>query len=121
MKNRLIMNIEELREYCLSKSNTTESFPFDLETLVFKVNGKIFALTSLDTAELTINLKCDPERAVELREQYSCIIPGYHMNKIHWNTVIINGILSDQQIRELIDHSYELVSLGLRVKRSPNK
>lgn len=102
------MNIEELREYCISKKGVTECFPFDEVTLVFKVGGKMFALTNLD-GDPTVNLKCDPERAVELREQYSSIIPGYHMNKLHWNTVCLDGTLPEKLIVELIDMSYQLV------------
>lgn len=99
------MNIETLREYCLAFPNVEESFPFDEVTLVFKVAGKMFALTSLDS-ELNINLKCNPEKAIELREKYSCVLPGYHMNKTHWNTVIIDGSVSDKLILEWIEHSY---------------
>lgn len=102
------MNIEEIREYCLSKKGVTEGFPFDETTLVFKVMGKMFALTDL-VDNLSINLKCDPERAIELREQHPAIIPGYHMNKALWNTVLIDGSLSRDFIYRLIDHSYELV------------
>lgn len=102
------MNVEELREYCLSKKGTTESFPFDEVTLVFKVGGKMYALTNLD-GDPSINLKCDPEKAVELREQYSAIEPGYHMNKIHWNTVNINSSIPRSLLKELIDHSYQLI------------
>lgn len=102
------MNVEELREYCLSKKGTTESFPFDEVTLVFKVGGKMYALTNLD-GDPSINLKCDPEKAVELREQYSAIEPGYHMNKIHWNTVNINSSIPRNLLKELIDHSYQLI------------
>ncbi|RPH32456.1 MAG: MmcQ/YjbR family DNA-binding protein [Bacteroidales bacterium] len=102
------MNIEELREYCISKKGVTECFPFDEVTLVFKVGGKMFALTNLD-GELSINLKCDPERAIELREQYPSIIPGYHMNKIHWNTVLMDGTIPNALVRELTDLSYKLV------------
>lgn len=102
------MNIEELREYCLSKSGVTESFPFDEVTLVFKVMGKMFALTNLD-GELSINLKCDPEKAISLREEFPAIIPGYHMSKTHWNTVMIDGSLRDDFVRNLIDDSYNLI------------
>ncbi|MDX9882326.1 MAG: MmcQ/YjbR family DNA-binding protein [Prolixibacteraceae bacterium] len=102
------MNIEEIREYCLSKKGVDESFPFDETTLVFKVMGKMFALTDL-VGDLSINLKCDPERAIELREQHPAIMPGYHMNKALWNTVLIDGSLSRDFICQLIDHSYELV------------
>ncbi len=83
------MNVEEIRTYCLAKPDVEECFPFDEETLVFKANGKMFLLVGLTDQPLRFNAKCDPERAVELREQYDCIIPGYHMSKIHWNTVII--------------------------------
>lgn len=111
------MNIEELREYCLSKKGVTEHFPFDEVTLVFKVGDKMFALTNLD-GEPTVNLKCDPERAIELREQHSSIIPGYHMNKTHWNTVIMDGTVSDKLIYELVEHSYNLVFESLpKIKR----
>ncbi|MFH1320869.1 MAG: MmcQ/YjbR family DNA-binding protein [Bacteroidota bacterium] len=106
------MNIEELREYCLSKIETTESFPFDEVTLVFKVLGRMFALTNLD-GELSVNLKCDPEKAIELRERYPAVQPGYHMNKKHWNTVYIDGSIDDDQIMQWIDDSYELVCGGL--------
>lgn len=102
------MNIEEIRDYCNAKKGVTESFPFDEVTLVFKAGGKMFALVSLD-GELSINLKCDPERAVDLRERYSSVEPGYHMNKIHWNTVKIDGKIPDKLIYEWIDHSYELI------------
>jgi len=110
------MNIEELREYCISKKGTSEEFPFDETTLVFKVMGKMFALTDLG-GELSINLKCDPNKAVELREQYSSVLPGYHMNKIHWNTVHIDGSVSDNQIKEWIDDSYQLVVKKLTRKQ----
>ena len=103
------MNIETLREYCLSKPGSEESFPFGEETLVFKVNGKIFLLTSLDSQPLQFNVKCNPEKAIELREQFACILAGYHMNKKHWNTVIADGSLPDKQLKEFVDESYELV------------
>jgi predicted DNA-binding protein (MmcQ/YjbR family) len=109
------MNIEEVREYCVLKPCVTESFPFDEETLVFKVQGKMFALLSLGN-EGSINLKCDPERAVDLREKHSDIVPGYHMNKVHWNTVMLYGSLSDDLIMEMIDHSYDLVVKSLTRK-----
>jgi predicted DNA-binding protein (MmcQ/YjbR family) len=102
------MNIEEFREYCISKPGVTEEFPFDANTLVFKVMGKMFALTDL-VDEFSLNLKCDPERAIELREQFPAIKPGYHMNKAHWNTLMMDGSLSQKLILELIDHSYQLV------------
>jgi len=102
------MNIEILREYCLSKKDVTESLPFGDDTLVFKRRGKIFVLANLD-GDLTINLKCDPALAIELRERYSSVIPGYHMNKKHWNTVLADGTIPDKEIFEWIDHSYDLV------------
>jgi len=103
------MNIEELREYCISKKDVTESFPFDETTLAFKFRGKMCALTDLE-GELSINLKCDPDLAIELREEYPAVQPGYHMNKKHWNTVIIDGSIPDCIIREWIDYSNKLVS-----------
>lgn len=102
------MNIEELREYCLQKPGVTEDLPFGDQTLVFKIGGKIFLLTGLEQGN-RFNVKCDPERAVELREQYDAVIPGYHMNKKHWNTVYMDGRLTRSLLHELIDHSYELV------------
>lgn len=108
------MNIEQFREYCLQKPCVTEEFPFDEVTLVFKVCNKLFALTGLDNPEFSINLKCHPEWALELRETYDgTIIPGYHMHKKHWNTVTVDGKLSDDFLKELIDHSYDLVVKGL--------
>jgi predicted DNA-binding protein (MmcQ/YjbR family) len=103
------MNIEILREYCISKKNVTESFPFDEDTLVFKTKGRIFGLVNLD-GDLSINLKCNPVLAIELRERYSSVMPGYHMNKKHWNTLVLNGTISDNEILKWIDHSYDLVS-----------
>ena len=103
------MNVEELREYCISKPHVTESFPFDQTTLVFKVGGKMFALTGLEKFPPSINLKCNPEYAIELREQYEVIQPGFHMNKKHWNTISYQENLPTQLLKELIDHSYELV------------
>ncbi len=102
------MNIEELREFCLSLPGAGEDFPFDETTLVFKIGGKIFALTDLES-ELSINLKCNPGKAIELRAHYPCVKPGYHMNKKHWNTVSINGSVKDELIRDWIVDSYELV------------
>ena len=104
------MNIESLRDYCLGKKGVEETLPFGLNTLVYKVNGKIFLITGLDSESLTFNVKCDPALAVELREQYPCVQPGYHMNKKHWNTVVVDGSVSVKQLREWIDHSYELVA-----------
>jgi predicted DNA-binding protein (MmcQ/YjbR family) len=103
------MGIDVLREYCLAKAGTTEGLPFGPTTLVFKVMGKMFALSSLDEPEGRVNLKCDPERSVELRERYEGIIPGWHMNKVHWNTVYLELDVEPELIRELVDHSYETV------------
>jgi predicted DNA-binding protein (MmcQ/YjbR family) len=107
------MNIEELREYCLSKKEVTESFPFDNITLVFKVKGKMFLLTNTE-GEFTINIKCDPEKAIDLREHYPSVIPGYHMDKKHWNTVIIDGMVSDELLKEWITDSYNLVAKKIK-------
>jgi len=109
------MNIEELRDYCLQKKGVTESFPFGEDTLVFKVGDKMFLLTSLSDPE-SFNAKCEPDRAIELREQYDEVTPGYHMNKKHWNTVSVVGRLSNKQLREIIDDSYQLVFEGLTKK-----
>lgn len=106
------MNIEDFRDYCLLKAGVTEETPFGPETLVFKVGGKVFALTDIDTFG-SINLKCDPERAEELREAHDYVRPGYHMNKKHWNTVLIGTGIPGGQLRELIDHSYDLVRASL--------
>lgn len=106
---RIFMNIESIREYALSKDGVEECFPFGEETLVYKTNGKIFLLAGLDSEVLSINLKCDPDRAVELREQYEHIRPGYHMNKKHWNTVTVDDGIPGSLVLELIDHSYDLV------------
>ncbi len=103
------MNVETIREYCLAKENAEEGFPFGEGTLVFKVNGKVFLLMGLDEVPLRFNAKCDPDEALLLREQHACIIPGYHMNKKHWNTVIVDGTLTDKQVKALIDASYNLV------------
>ena len=102
------MDIVSFRNYCLSKKGVTEEFPFDNNTLVFKVCGKMFALADVDEFE-SINLKCDPEEAVLLREQYPAVVPGYHMNKKHWNTVVMDGSVGDRLLTQWIDHSYELV------------
>jgi predicted DNA-binding protein (MmcQ/YjbR family) len=108
-----LINIEQIRKHCLKKKEVTEEFPFGEETLVFKVAGKIFLLASLETIPLQINLKCEPEEAIELRETYDSVQPGYHMNKKHWNTIIIDGTISSNKIFEWIDESYELVVAGL--------
>lgn len=103
------MNIETLRKYCLSKLGVEEGFPFGPETLVMKVEGKIFLITGLDSPELSFNVKCDPDKAIELREEFSCVLPGYHMNKKHWNTILVDGTANTKQLKEWIDDSYELV------------
>ncbi len=111
------MNIEDFHQYCLSKKGVEETFPFDEVTLVFKVMGKMFALTGLDAAEFTVNLKCDPEWAIELREEYpEDVLQGWHMSKKHWNTVHFEGGLDDAFLKKLIDHSYDLVVKGLPKK-----
>ena len=103
------MDIETFRNYCLSKKGVTDSFPFDENALVFKVLSKMFAITNLVQKPMAVNLKCDPERAVELRETHFEITPGYHMNKKHWNTVVFESDLNYDLLLELIDHSYDLV------------
>ena len=113
------MNLETYYEYCLSKKGVTEHFPFDEDTLVFKVGGKMFALSSLsqwEKGQSSVNLKCDPERAEELRAEYDDIQPGFHMSKTHWNTIAVNESVSDALVKELIDHSYELVFKSLTKK-----
>ena len=105
---RPYVNIEEFRDYCLLKPGATEELPFGPDTLVFKVGGKLFALTDLNTFA-SINLKCDPARAQELREQHAYVLPGFHMNKRHWNTVLLGTGATDQQLRAWIDHSYDLI------------
>jgi predicted DNA-binding protein (MmcQ/YjbR family) len=107
------MNIEDLREYCLSKKGTEETFPFDAETLVFKVMGKAFLLCGINEVPVAFNVKCDPAIAIELRERHSCVSPGYHMNKKHWNTVTAEGSASLKLLHEWIDHSYDQVVKGL--------
>lgn len=113
------MNLETYYEYCISKKGVTEHFPFDEDTLVFKVGGKMFALSSLsqwEKGQPSVNLKCDPERAEELRAQYDDIKPGFHMSKIHWNTIAVNAAVADALVKELINHSYELVFESLTKK-----
>ena len=106
------MDIEFFRECCLSKKGVTEGFPFDRNTLFFKVLNKIFALTDIEIFE-SVNLKCDPKRALKLRETTDGIIPGFHMNKKHWNTVFVTGLVRDELIIELLNHSYDMVVLGM--------
>ena len=107
------MDLTQLREYCLSKPRATEGTPFGPDVLVFKVRGKMFALAALEEVPTTVNLKCDPDLALELRDRYEQIQPGYHMNKKHWNTVEIESGIPDAEVREMIDHSYELVTQSL--------
>jgi predicted DNA-binding protein (MmcQ/YjbR family) len=111
------MNEEEIREYCLAKRGTEEGFPFDESTLVFKVCGKMFLLLGLDDRPVQFNVKCEPAKALELREKYSCVLPGYHMNKNHWNTIICDGSVSKKHILQWIDDSYMLVTQSLSAKQ----
>ncbi|GAA1296420.1 MmcQ/YjbR family DNA-binding protein [Streptomyces sanglieri] len=106
------MTPERLRAFCLEFNASAEEFPFGPETFVFKVLGKMFALSALDARPLTVNLKCDPDEAVRLREKYDAVVPGWHMNKRHWNTVTVSGV-PDRVLRELIEDSYDLVVAGL--------
>ena len=114
------MNLESFRDHCLKKEGVTEEFPFGINTLVFKVNGKMFALTDIESFE-SINLKSLPEDAVQLREQYPAVLPGYHMNKKHWNTVIMDGSVPDKRVQEWIDQSYNLVSKTALTRSKPKK
>lgn len=109
------MDIESLRIYCLSLAGVSEELPFGPDTLVFKVRNKIFLLTGLESP-LSFNVKCDPEKAVVLREEYTCVKPGFHMNKKHWNTIEANGSVSDGLLISWIDHSYQAVVAGLSKK-----
>jgi predicted DNA-binding protein (MmcQ/YjbR family) len=111
------MDLAQFREYCLSKACATESTPFGPDVLVFKVGGKMFALAALDELPTTVNLKCDPDLALELRDRYEQVTPGYHMNKKHWNSVEIEGGIPDPELQTMIDHSYDLVAKGLRQPR----
>jgi predicted DNA-binding protein (MmcQ/YjbR family) len=111
------MDIESLREYCLTKADAEETLPFGPDTLVYKIRDKIFLLVGLDSEDLRFNVKSDPELAIELREQYSCVLPGYHMNKKHWNTIVVDGSVSTKQLKEWIDHSYDLVAKSLPKKQ----
>ena len=108
------MNIEEIREYCITKPGVTEGFPFNDTALVFKVAGKMFALLDLSEDSRGISLKCDPGLAIELREQHPEVTPAYHFNKQHWNTVVPAGSVPEKKILEWIDHSYDLVVNGLK-------
>jgi predicted DNA-binding protein (MmcQ/YjbR family) len=107
------MDLAQFREYCLSKPRANEGTPFGPDVLVFKVGGKMFALAALDEVPTTVNLKCDPDLALDLRDRYEQITPGYHMNKKHWNTIDIEGCIPDAELQRLIDHSYDLVVKGL--------
>jgi predicted DNA-binding protein (MmcQ/YjbR family) len=109
------MDLEQFRAYCLNKPGTVEETPFGPDTLVFKVRGKMFALASLDEIPTRANLKCDPDLALELRDRYEEVTPGYHMNKKHWNTVEIECRIPDAEIRRMIDHSYALVASRLKL------
>ena len=108
------MNIEDVRNYCLSKPGAEETLPFGPDTLVYKVGGKAFLLTGLESERLRFNVKCDPDKAIELREEHACVLPGYHMNKKHWNTIVVDGSVSSKQLKEWIDDSYELVKPKLK-------
>ena len=116
------MDLAQFREYCLGKPGATEGTPFGPDVLVFKVAGKMFALAAIDEVPTTVNLKCDPDWALELRDRYEQVRPGYHMNKKHWNTVEIDSGIPANELRKMIDHSYELVAVSLpkarRVKSS---
>lgn len=110
------MNIETIRNYCLEKPLVEEGMPFGETVVVFKVDGKMFLLLPIDTDGVQFNVKCDPEKALELRAIYPCVQPGFHMNKIHWNTIYIDGSLPDQLIFDWIDDSYNLVKAGIKIK-----
>ena len=112
------MDLAQLREYCLSKPRATEGTPFGPDVLVFKVGGKMFALAALDDVPTTVNLKCDPDLALDLRDRYDEVRPGYHMNKKHWNTVEIQGAIPHVELRKMIDHSYDLVAKSLPKPRA---
>jgi predicted DNA-binding protein (MmcQ/YjbR family) len=112
------MDLAQFREYCLSKPRATESTPFGPDVLVFKVSGKMFALAALDEVPTAVNLKCDPDLALDLRDRYQHVRPGYHMNKKHWNTVEIDSGMSDTELRKMIDHSYDLVVKNLPKSRA---
>lgn len=117
------MNIEEIRNYCVAKQGVEESFPFDESTLVFKVGGKMFLLLDIESNPPGFNVKCEPEKALELRENYSCVQPGYHMNKQHWNTITVDGSVPRSVITGWIDDSYNLIhkSLPAKTKKAISK
>jgi predicted DNA-binding protein (MmcQ/YjbR family) len=108
------MNIESIREYCLSKPDVEETLPFGPDTLVYKAGGKMFLLMGLDEEQLRFNVKCDPGKAIELREEFPCVLPGYHMNKKHWNTIVVDGSVPARQLKEWIDDSYQLVTTPIK-------
>jgi predicted DNA-binding protein (MmcQ/YjbR family) len=110
------MDIETLREYCIAKEKVEECFPFDETTLVFKVGGKMFLLADIDSRPLSFNIKCDPQKAIELREKYSCVEPDWHMNKSHWNTITADGSVNQKLLFTWIDHSYDLIVASLPKK-----
>jgi predicted DNA-binding protein (MmcQ/YjbR family) len=110
------MDIVTLREYCISKEKTEECFPFDENTLVFKVAGKMFLLVDIDSRPLSFNIKCDPQKAIELREKYSCVEPGWHMNKSHWNTITADGSVNAKLLFSWVDESYGLIVASLPKK-----
>lgn len=109
----VMLTLDDIREYCSKKKGVTETFPFDFQTMAIRVGDKIFLLTDINSPVLAMNLKCDPFLALELRSRYPQVTPGYHMNKKHWNTVVADGVIPDEEILEMIDHSYELVYRGL--------
>ena len=110
------MDIESLREYCLSKQAVEETLPFGPDTLVYKVGGKVFLICPMESETFRFNVKCDPEKAIELRERYDCVQPGYHMNKKHWNTIIVDGTVSTSMLKEWINDSYDLIVASLPAK-----
>ena len=111
------MNAESFRAYCLGKKAATEGTPFGPDTIVFKVKGKMFALLALEDVPTRVNLKCDPDLALELRDRYEQVGPGYHMNKKHWNTVVLDSVIPEREVRKMIDHSYDLVVQSLPKKK----
>ncbi|MCX6310214.1 MAG: MmcQ/YjbR family DNA-binding protein [Bacteroidetes bacterium] len=110
------MNLEQIREYCISKKDVEETTPFGPDILVFKVKEKAFLLTGFDNDPVQFNVKCDPEIAIDLRERYDCVIPGYHMNKKHWNTIVMDGKVSPKLVKQWIDHSYDLILASMTKK-----
>jgi predicted DNA-binding protein (MmcQ/YjbR family) len=113
-----MLNIEEIREYALSLEDVTEGFPFGESVLVFKHKNKMFLLLPLDETALQFNVKCDPDLALQLREEFpDAVLPGYHMNKKHWNTIMVNGVLKNQQLKQMIADSHQLVSKNKKIKK----